>query len=264
MNPKNKTARLALLTGLSTLLLSVPAMAFGNKAVDNGDCGSNADVCETREFTLKAKDQLIVDATANGGIHVEGWDRGEIRIRAKVRVDADGDEDRAKEIARKIVIATDGEVKATGPRRKSWSVSYDIMVPHETDLDLVANNGGIAVHSVEGQMELKTTNGGLHLSALSGEVHGRTINGGLDIQLSGSEWSGKGLDAKSTNGGVRLRVPDDYSAELSLSTVNGGLHIDFPVMVSGNINKKINATLGEGGAPIRVATTNGGVQVYRD
>jgi|TARA_B110000263_G_scaffold244359_1_gene252287 hypothetical protein len=35
-------------------------------------------------------------------------------------------------------------------------------------------------------------------------------------------------------------------------------------MVSGNINKRINATLGEGGAPVRVATTNGGVQVYRD
>mgnify|MGYP006145293895 FL=1 len=69
-------------------------------------------------------------------------------------------------------------------------------------------------------MTLKTTNGGLHLSALAGEVHGRTTNGGLDIRLDGSEWSGKGLDAKSTNGGVRLGVPEDYSAELSLSTTN--------------------------------------------
>ena len=265
MDQVNTSIRFAILFSFSTLLLSTPLMAFGNKAVATGDCGrNNADFCETREFTLASAGEIAVDATPNGGISVEGWDRDEIRISAKITVNADGEEDRAEEIARKIKIHTGDEIKAEGPRRKSWSVSYSIMVPHDTDLDLEATNGGIAVHRVNGQMELETSNGGLHLSALAGEVYGRTTNGGLDIQLSGAQWSGKGLDVKSTNGGVRLGVPEDYSAELKLATVNGGLHLDFPVKFSGNLNKRINATLGEGGAPIRLATTNGGVQVYRD
>src|SRR5207245_4215199 len=41
--------------------------------------------CEVREATLPAGHQPIrVDGTPNGGIHVEGWDRDEVRVRAKV------------------------------------------------------------------------------------------------------------------------------------------------------------------------------------
>jgi hypothetical protein len=60
-----------------------------------------------RKFTLTSKDDLVVDARSNGGIHVEGWGHDYIRVRAKVQVDANGGEDRTKEIAREISIATD-------------------------------------------------------------------------------------------------------------------------------------------------------------
>ncbi len=98
---------------------------------------------------------------------------------------------------------------------------------------------------------------------MAGTVHGRTTNGGLSIELAGARWDGEGLDVATTNGGVTLAAPDDYSARLEVGTTNGGIHVDFPVMISGKIQKELSTTLGSGGALIRVKTTNGGVTLTR-
>jgi DUF4097 and DUF4098 domain-containing protein YvlB len=94
-------------------------------------------------------------------------------------------------------------------------------------------------------------------------VHARTTNGGVDVTLTGEKWDGDALDLHSTNGGVRMRVPEDYSARLETRTVNGGVHVDFPVTVQGRIGREISTTLGKGGALVRAETTNGGVHVSR-
>jgi hypothetical protein len=60
-----------------------------------------------------------------------------------------------------------------------------------------------------------------------------------------------------------VTLPDGYSAHLETATVNGGMEIDFPVMVQGRIGRRISADLGKGGPTIRVTTTNGGVTIGR-
>ncbi len=66
----------------------------------------------------------------------------------------------------------------------------------------------------------------MKLTAVNGDVKGQTTNGGVDIDLDGSFWSGEGLDVETTNGGVKLSVPENYSARLEASTNNGGINID--------------------------------------
>jgi DUF4097 and DUF4098 domain-containing protein YvlB len=73
----------------------------------------------------------------------------------------------------------------------------------------------------------------------------------------------EGLDARTTNGGVTLAVPSGYNAHLEASTVNGGMRIDFPVTLQGDIRRRLSVDLGRGGKPIQVETTNGGVVVRR-
>ncbi len=223
--------------------------------------------CEVRDSTLPPG-PLNVDAGQNGGVSVEAWDRNEIRVRAIVRGSA-RDEGRAKSIASQVhVQAGGGRVSATGPdleRREWWSVSYRINVPRKNDLDLSATNGGITIIGVNGNLRFDTTNGGVRLQDVAGRVNGETRNGGLDVRLGGSRWEGDGLDVETSNGGVTLSIPDGYNAELETRTVNGGLRIDFPVTVQGELNSRrgINTTLGSGGPPVRVRTTNGGVKINR-
>jgi DUF4097 and DUF4098 domain-containing protein YvlB len=159
-------------------------------------------------------------------------------------------------------------VYATGPdleRREWWSVSYRINVPRRNDLDLSATNGGITIVGVNGNLRFDTTNGGVKLQDVGGRVNGETRNGGLTVVLSGSRWDGDGLDVATNNGGVTLEIPSEYNAQLETGTVNGGLNIDFPITVQGELTGRrgLTTTLGSGGPPVRVRTTNGGVRIRR-
>jgi hypothetical protein len=223
--------------------------------------------CEVREFTVTAAGTLQVDAEPNGGIDVAGTPRNDVQIWAKVDAQAETMQ-RAKQIADSVRInATANNVSADGPtglgRREGWSVSYRLSVPVISSLALRTTNGGISIRDVDGQIEFKTVNGGVKLSNLAGDVKGRTNNGGVDVDLEGPSWKGEGLDVQTSNGGVHLRIPEQYSAHLETGTVNGGFNIDFPITVRGRIDREITADIGGGGPPIRVRTQNGGVKVSK-
>jgi hypothetical protein len=223
-------------------------------------------VCEVREERFAAGSRLSVDGGANGGIRVHGWDQREVLVRARVEARS-GRLDDARTLLEEVVIHTDnGRVRSSGPRtdrRESWWVSYEVFVPRSMDLDLETTNGGIRVENVSGAVRFDATNGGVVLEGLAGDVRGRTTNGGLQVRLVGDRWEGAGLDVETTNGGVTVQVPENYSAHLQAATTNGGMDVEFPVTIQGRIGRRLNATLGEGGAPIRVTTTNGRVRVVR-
>jgi hypothetical protein len=223
--------------------------------------------CDVREYTLPAG-PLTVDAGRNGGIRIEGWDRNEIRVVAAVTAHARSEGD-ARQLASQVQVqAGGGRVSSTGPATDGgewWSVSYRINVPRRNDLDLNANNGGISIADVNGTIRFDTTNGGVNLRGLGGDVRGETRNGGLNVTLDGDRWDGTGLDVATSNGGVNLAIPDGYNAELSTRTVNGGFRSDVPMTVQGELSPRhgIQTTLGSGGAPVSVRTTNGGVRINR-
>ena len=110
---------------------------------------------------------------------------------------------------------------------------------------------------------MRAQNGGLRLREVGGDVRGFTQNGGLRIDLSGARWDGQGLDIETRNGGVRLTVPSNYSAELETGTVHGSVNIDFPMTIHPGRQRLYKATLGLGGPKVRAITTNGGVTIER-
>lgn len=228
--------------------------------------GDRERFCETRSLTVAATRALAVDGRTNGGISIHGWDRNEIQVLAMIQTNANSEAE-ARDLARGINIQTNGgQIRADGPsagRRESWSVSYDIYVPRQTDLTLTANNGGVSIESVTSRINAETENGGLSLNDVHGDVHGRTVNGGINAELTGDRWLGGGLDLRTSNGGVRLTIPSNYSANLETGTVNGSVNVDFPMTIQGRFGKEFNTTLGAGGATVRATTTNGGVTIRR-
>lgn len=254
----------ALLFAAAASAQTTRAARFLENCDDNG--GDRARFCEVRNFTLPAMGVLSVDGRANGGITVHGSDRADIQVIAMVQGQADTQAE-AQAIAKGVNVVTNGtEIRSNGPdmdHDQSWSVSYEIYAPRNTNLTLTALNGGISVDNVESKMDLRTQNGGLTLSQIDGDVHGTTENGGVTAQLSGDRYRGAGLDLRTTNGGVRLTLPANYSAQLETGTTNGHLNIDFPVTVQGRISRSLSTQLGSGGATIRAITTNGGVSILR-
>lgn len=269
----NRWLRHIVLIAATLSVTGVLAFAQGEKSRGSLTCRDNwysdrlVGHCEIKEQTLPAAGGTItVDARQNGGVSVKGWDRNEILVRARIQAAAPSQAE-ADELAKQIRIETGGgKIFADGPARHSdyhWDVSYEIFVPRRSDLSLQAHNGGIAITDVHGQIEFSGTNGGVVLKRVGGKVRGGTTNGGLVVELSGDRWDGEELDVKTTNGGIVMSVPDNYSAHLETGTVNGNLSIDFPVTVQGRITRELAVNLGSGGPTVRAVTTNGGIRIKR-
>jgi DUF4097 and DUF4098 domain-containing protein YvlB len=223
--------------------------------------------CEVREQTIAASGGVLsVDGRQNGGVSVKGWDQNQILVRARVQTGATTAGE-AEGLAKQITIETGGgKIFASGPdnrRDYHWDVSYEVFVPRRSDLSLETHNGGIALVGVNGRIEFNALNGGVVLKQVGGNVHGTTTNGGVVVELAGDRWDGETLDVRTTNGGIVMSVPENYSAHLETGTVNGSLSIDFPVTVQGRITREIAVNLGSGGATVRAMTTNGGVRIRR-
>jgi hypothetical protein len=222
---------------------------------------------ELREMTVSAGGTIAVDAGQNGGIGVKGEDRNDVLVRACIQAWGRDDAE-ARGTAANVRIGT-GPIKADGADDRNFSVSYQILVPRSSNLNLTAHNGGISIANVDGNSEFQTMNGGVSLSAVSGNVKGRTTNGGVNVNLAGTSWKGGGLDVTTSNGGVHISMPDNYAAHVETGTVNGGFVSDIPSLNVANRDEngkrrpgaKISQDLNGGGAPIRVITTNGGVKI---
>lgn len=224
--------------------------------------------CEVREYTVPAAGATMsVNAEPNGGIRVEGSSRRDILVRARVVATARTVEEARALAGRVDVVATADRVSADGPgglgRREGWHVSYRLEVPTGTPLSLRTTNGGIGIDNVNSRVEFRTVNGGVKLSRMGGDVEGRTSNGGVDVNLDGAAWQGVGLDVQTTNGGVKLSIPEGYSAHLDTGTVNGSVRVDFPITVQGMLGRSLSTDLGGGGATLRVRTSNGGVKITK-
>jgi hypothetical protein len=237
---------------------------------DNWSNGDRVSFRDLREMTIPASGSLSVDGGRNGGIKVKGSERSDILVRACVQTWGATDE-AARAVAAGVKISTGGTIRADAGPEEGWSVSYEVLVPRNIDLNLKAQNGGIGIASVEGRLEFETQNGGVHLIDVAGDLKGRTTNGGVHVALAGNSWKGSGLDVATTNGGVHLTMPDSYAANIETGTTNGGFHSDIPALSVSNEDVKgptrrqratrLNTVLNGGGAPIRLMTTNGGVHI---
>jgi hypothetical protein len=239
---------------------------------NNWNNGEKVSSNELRELNVASTGRLEVDGARNGGISVRGENRSDILVRACVQAWGSSEQE-AKSLASSVRVNTGGVIKADGPDdnygKINWSVSYEIIAPRNSNLTLRAQNGGISVKSIDGDMDLNTVNGGVSVADAAGSVKGRTTNGGLSVRLVGSGWKGSGLDLQTTNGGVSLMLPANFAANVEAGTVNGGFSSDFPGLQVekqtdhqyGPQPKKVAASINGGGAPVRVVTMNGGIRI---
>jgi DUF4097 and DUF4098 domain-containing protein YvlB len=228
---------------------------------------SRARHCQIKEQTLPATGgTLNVDGMKNGGISVKGWERNEILLRYRLQTHAPT-QAQADALASQIrVTTTGGQIRAEGPEQNGdarWDVGYELFVPRQTSLALQTRNGGISLSDVRGRISFNAQNGGVSLKNLGGNVTGETVNGGLHVELTGSNWDGEGLDVRTTNGGLSITVPDNYSAHLETGTVNGGLIVNPAIAEVTRKTKQLSLDLGSGGTNLRIHTTNGGVSIKR-
>src|SRR5262249_29640814 len=69
---------------------------------------------------------------------------------------------------------------------------------------------------------------------------------------------------ETTNGGLNVTLPASAAFELRAATTNGNIRTDFPVTIEGTFGpKNVSGTVGGGGRELKLATTNGGIEIRK-
>jgi hypothetical protein len=141
-------------------------------------------------------------------------------------------------------------------------IEFSVKVPRGVMLKAETTNGSIHARDLNSVVEANTTNGSVEVST-SEWASGHSTNGHLDITMGKTDWKGD-LELATTNGGISVSLPGSAAFQLHAATTNGNIHTDFPITVMGTFGtKNVSGTVGAGGRELRLATTNGGIEVKK-
>jgi hypothetical protein len=141
-------------------------------------------------------------------------------------------------------------------------INFDVQVPRGVRLNALTTNGGVHCLNLGSVVQAATTNGDVEVST-SEWASAKTTNGGVRVSMGNAKWSGE-LELKTTNGSVSVTLPSSAEFQVDAATTNGGIQTDFPITVQGRFGpKSLSGTVGGGGRELKVATTNGGIELKK-
>jgi DUF4097 and DUF4098 domain-containing protein YvlB len=269
-------------------------------------------------YPLKAGGRVSVE-TFNGSVEISGWDQETVDISGTKYGPTQEEADALKVNIDNTPDAVSIRVVRPSERRNNLGARLAIKIPRGAVLDrITASNGAIRTRDGSGPARLKTSNGQIRVESLRGSLEAQTSNGSVelaDIAGDATVHSSNGriradrvegaLDAttsnsgvtaalekvnrpvriETSNGGVELTMPAEYSSDVRVSTSNGGitLHLptgananvmartsnssitsDFEVRMRGEITKnRLEGAIGNGGPLLDLSTSNGGIRLLK-
>lgn len=222
---------------------------------------------------------LISLKNINGNVEITSWDRDEVEITAFKKVYGVSNQTAEKMLAKiEIVIEQhDNELSIEtvhpergdknffswlfGGKNNSFSVQYELKVPHRVDLNIHTTNGNVEADQISGRVRLESTNGKIIGTDITGLARCHTTNGSINFALIGIDHSDE-MIFNTTNGSITLDLPQNYAGYIDLKTTNGHIDCDFPVEVdSQNRRTLLRGRIGSGDADIKCSTTNGSIHL---
>jgi hypothetical protein len=184
-------------------------------------------------------------------------------------------------------VSGDIRIKATAGEVQANTVSGDVEVLDATDRVVVSSVSGsvhaaklrgrvrvdgvsadVTVEDVVGDIGAKTVSGEITIhGASASQVRAETVSG--EISYEGTVEPSGTYEFNAHSGDVRLRIPAGLNANLALETFSGEINSAFPMTLQPGENigrrrgKKMDFTIGSGGARVSVGTFSGDITIER-
>ena len=285
---KGEKMEKALLKKLSVVsLLCLLAVAAGS-CINIGGFGMQSKYERTVQLSSPMPAGASFEArTHNGSIEIAGGDITDCNITATITALA-----RTEKDAKKLAERTTVKLQSFGDRliaridkptfltNQSVGVSLDVQVPDESDLELTTHNGSVVIRNITGRLnatthngkitvehvsgiaELLTHNGSVVCREISGDTRLRTHNGSIKVYYSEAAPSICNISLITSNGGIEIEMPSNFSGEVDISTHNGSIRTNLPITVVGKISKsKLSGKIGTGQGKLHLETHNGSIRL---
>lgn len=144
-------------------------------------------------------------------------------------------------------------------------VDLRLSVPTNTSLRLKCVNGGnIQVENVGGEIEVNGVNASIALKKITGVVVASSVQGRVRVELD-AVTPGKPMSFSTLNGDVEVTIPADTKVDVSLQTMNGAIHTEFPITLnpSSRVGKRLTGKLNGGGAQMQLKSLNGSIYLRK-
>lgn len=112
--------------------------------------------------------------------------------------------------------------------RHNISISYEVVVPAETDLRAQTGSGDQSVEGIRGPLDVSAGSGGLKISAIGDRVHAETGSGDIDIErVKGNVHAKTGSGSIDANDIAGAFEGDSGSGHITLQqTAPGSVRVD--------------------------------------
>lgn len=249
-----------------TLLVLMAVLAAAGCSVEIGAQGGDG-ATGTFERTLAVTGPVELDVrTGAGSVDVRRGDGREVHVVGRIRahrgflgLGGGGDpEERVREIEANPPIAQDGNRIRLGPtdgrELRNVSISYELVVPANTNLRAHTGSGRIEVQSVDGWVNAETGSGSLTLGRITGAVVAETGSGSIEVL-----GAGEGLTARTGSGSIRAQ---ELAGPVRAESGSGRIEVSYAGAGDGDLSTGSGSVVVDGiqGA-LRVRTGSGGVSV---
>jgi hypothetical protein len=232
-----------------------------------------------RQFNFYPGGKIEIAGGAPGSFKIIGWQRSTVLVEFE-KIIYHLEPQQAKVLSDQFPIQvrygqTSATIRTLAPPKAlaSMEVNGTLYVPKDkTDFVIRLISGDLTIGALNGWMEVNLTEGSLEAKSISGYLSSVAVKGDIKVELSGRRWLGQGFTAATRNGTVDLRLPADFSAALQLETRDGNISISFPEQlvdgesvplraVANKNARTLKATVGDGGASIRLFTNRGDIRL---
>jgi hypothetical protein len=147
-----------------------------------------------------------------------------------------------------------------GDAERDVTVDFELRVPAGVHLVARSVHGGIDVEGVSGPLVVRTVDGGISLRAATA-ARARTVNGPITATFRAADLESD-TELDTVNGPVQISLPAGANADLRASTLNGRVHVAFPLQGSSEAHR-VHGTIGHGGRELLLKTVNGSIDIER-
>ena len=241
----------------------------------------------SKTYDLTGQPDLTVKAS-DAHVRIDTWDQNKIEARVTTRGWHIGTGSGGVEIVEhQQGNAVEIELRQHGSMH--FSVGFDnrrtdleIHMPRSAKVDVDTRDGSIEARGLQGDLAFSSGDGRLEISDVDGILRAHTHDGSIrasgrfdaldlrtgdgHVELEAHQGSQLRHDweVRTSDGSVRMSLPPDLAANVSLHTGDGRITTDFPITVQGSYDKSdLRGTINGGGKELTVRTGDGSITLQK-